>query len=177
MFGLTHLHRRGAARDSATQDRASPATFFRLSAALFAVTALLWVGSGQAATSIGSMGSMDPVSTEADDSQLIKTTAADAFRLLTQASFGPTLRDLNRVQAMGIPAYLENQFAQPVSGYPDSQYTYLSTRLSADCNNKDPSGNAYPASAPQAICYRDNLTPAGVQRQFFTNAMTQPDQL
>ena len=174
MFGLIRVHRRLAVRDSVKQDRGWLAARFVLSTTLFGVTALLWVGSAQPATL---MGSMELVLAEADDSQIIKATPAGAFRFLTQASFGPTVRDLNRVQTMGIPAYLENQFAQPVSGYPDLQYTYLSTRLSADCNNKDPSGNAYPASAPQAICYRDNLTPAGVQRQFFTNAMTQPDQL
>jgi uncharacterized protein (DUF1800 family) len=111
--------------------------------------------------------------------QLAAAEAAslDAFRFLTQASFGPIGSELDRVQTLGIPAYLEDQFNQPQSGYPDSQYTYLSLKTSADCNNKDPSGVAYPASAPQAICYRDNLTPARVQRQFFTNAMTQPDQL
>jgi uncharacterized protein (DUF1800 family) len=107
----------------------------------------------------------------------VAASGLDAFRFLTQASFGPTAGELDRVQALGIAAYLEDQFSQPQSGYPDSQYTYLSLKTSADCNNKDPSGVAYPASAPQAICYRDNLTPARVQRQFFTNAMTQPDQL
>jgi uncharacterized protein (DUF1800 family) len=107
----------------------------------------------------------------------LNATAGDAFRFLTQASFGPSAGDLSRVQSLGIPGYLEDQLTQPSSGYPDSQYTYLCLRTSADCNNKDPTGKAYPASAPQAICYRDNLTPARVQRQFFTNAMTQPDQL
>ena len=106
----------------------------------------------------------------------LDATAGDAFRFLTQASFGPSAGDLARVQSLGIRGYLEDQLTQPSSGYPDSQYTYLSLRTSADCNNKDPSGKAYPASAPQAICYRDNLTPARVQRQLFF-AMTQPDQL
>jgi uncharacterized protein (DUF1800 family) len=103
--------------------------------------------------------------------------SADAFRFLTQASFGPTQAELARVQSLGVAAYLEDQFTKPSSGYPDSQYTYLSLKTSASCNNKDPSGNAYPPSAPQAICYRDNLTPTAVQRQFFTNAVSQPDQL
>ena len=106
-----------------------------------------------------------------------KAVTTDAFRFLTQASFGPTAAELARVQAMGIPAYLEDQFAQPESGYPDSQYTYLSLKTTVDCNNRDPAGNTYPATAPQAICYRDNLTPTGLQRQFFTNAVTMPDQL
>ena len=103
--------------------------------------------------------------------------STDGFRFLTQASFGPTASELSRVQTLGVAAYLEDQFAQPQSGYPDAQYSYLSLRVSVDCNNKDPNGVAYPASAPQAICYRDNLTPARVQRQFFTNAASQPDQL
>ena len=76
---------------------------------------------------------------------------SDAFRFLTQASFGPTAGELDRVQTLGIPAYLEDQFNQPQSGYPDAQYTYLSLKTSADCNNKDPSGANYPASAPQAV--------------------------
>lgn len=106
-----------------------------------------------------------------------KAQGTDAFRFLTQASFGPTSAEVARVQAQGIAAYLEDQFGQPQSGYPDSQYTYLSVKTSVDCNNRDPNGMAYPASAPQAICYRDNLTPTRVQRQFFTNAASQPDQL
>jgi uncharacterized protein (DUF1800 family) len=105
------------------------------------------------------------------------TTTGDAFRLLSQASFGATSGELARAQSLGAAAYIDDQFSQPISGYPDARYTYLSLRTSADCNNRDPSGVAYPASAPQAICYRDNLTPAAVQRQFFTNAVGGSDQL
>ena len=102
---------------------------------------------------------------------------AEAFRFLAQSSFGPTPSEVAAVRARGIAAYLEDQFTQPLSFYPDAQYTYFGLRATPDCNNKDPAGNNYPASAPQAICYRDNLTPARVQRQFFSNAVTQPDQL
>jgi uncharacterized protein (DUF1800 family) len=122
-----------------------------------------------------------PASTQAANdahaSVVAKAVTTDGFRFLTQASFGPTTAELARVQAMGIPAYLEDQFNQAPSAYPDAQYTYLSLKTTVDCNSRDPSGNTYPASAPQAICYRDNLTPTAVQRQLFTNAMTQPDQL
>jgi len=123
------------------------------------------------------VGFLGGIPASSGEQQLALPSGPDAFRFLTQASFGPTAGELDRVQTLGIPAYLEDQFTQPQSGYPDSQYTYLSLKTSADCNNKDPSGVTYPASAPQAICYRDNLTPTRVQRQFFTNAMTQPDQL
>ena len=38
-------------------------------------------------------------------------------------------------------------------------------------------GKGYAADSPQAICARDHLTLAGIQRDFFTNAITAPDQL
>jgi uncharacterized protein (DUF1800 family) len=53
-----------------------------------------------------------------------ETTEADAARLLEQATWGPTTFGLAapetaRVRAMGLRAYLEEQFNAPVSGYPD----------------------------------------------------------
>ena len=102
---------------------------------------------------------------------------AEAFRFLAQATFGATPTDLAAVQSAGIAAYLEEQFTKPLSFYPNAQYTYYGLRPTPDCNNRDPEGNNYPASAPQAICYRDNLTPAKVQWQFFSNAVREPDQL
>src|SRR5947209_8553491 len=139
----------------------------RRSASLAALFAATWAAVALSVTAA------EPVV----ETRAAQVSTPDAFRFLTQASFGPNATELGRVQALGIPAYLEDQFTQPASAYPDAQYTYLSLKTSVDCNNRDPNGNAYPASAPQAICYRDNLTPARVQRQFFTNALTQPDQL
>jgi hypothetical protein len=42
----------------------------------------------------------------------------DAFRLLDQATFGPTPQDVARAMQMGAAAWIEDQFAQPISGYP-----------------------------------------------------------
>ncbi|MEJ7668804.1 MAG: DUF1800 family protein [Casimicrobiaceae bacterium] len=124
----------------------------------------------------GARATSSPVSVVATGGT-VTPNIAEAFRFLAQSSFGPTPTAVAAVQARGVAAYLEDQFTQPMSFYPDAQYTYFGLRATPDCNNKDPQGNNYPASAPQAICYRDNLTPARVQRQFFSNAVTQPDQL
>ncbi len=102
----------------------------------------------------------------------------DAWRLLTQATFGPTAAELARVASLGGPSkWIDDQFNQPVSAYPDSRYNRLQTRSSYDCASSDPAGNGYAASSPQAKCVRDHLTLTMVQRDFFTNAVNKPDQL
>ena len=42
-----------------------------------------------------------------------------AARLLDQATFGPTLNDIQHVQTVGLQAYLNEQFATPVTLEPD----------------------------------------------------------
>jgi hypothetical protein len=64
----------------------------------------------------------------------IAVPSSDGFRFLRQASFGPTPATLSRVKAIGVPAYLEEQFALPASGYPDSRYNYLSLDETAGCS-------------------------------------------
>jgi len=44
------------------------------------------------------------------------TTRADAYRLLTQATFGPTEAEIQRVMAMGPAAWIDAQVAVPVQG-------------------------------------------------------------
>src|SRR5438067_543230 len=110
-----------------------------------------YIGSGAVASFIVSLFFCIGLASEAAWSAALgnveakAATAADGFRFLTQASFGPTAAELARIQTMGVEAYLEDQFTAPASGYPDSQYTYLSLKVSDSCNNKDPLGNAYPA--------------------------------
>jgi uncharacterized protein (DUF1800 family) len=50
-----------------------------------------------------------------------QTTAA--FRLLRQATFGPRPGDVDRVKLIGHGAFLDEQFAAPVSQYPDVLFT------------------------------------------------------
>jgi uncharacterized protein (DUF1800 family) len=87
------------------------------------------------------------------------------------ASFFPTQSELTRVSAVGVRAYLEEQFAQATSGYPDADFDYLSLDESPACSfGASRSSAAY-------ICARDQLTLFKFRNTFFTNAMAKPDQL
>ena len=95
----------------------------------------------------------------------------DAWRLLNQATFGATEAEVARVQTMAIAAWIDDQFTQPVSGYPDSKYSHIQLTQTPDCTTTAPDGTTYPANSPQAICVRDHLTLAMLQRDFFINAV------
>src|SRR2546426_894580 len=90
----------------------------------------------------------------------------DGLRFLEQATWGPTDSDLAHLRSIGIQAYLNEQFnTAPL--FSDVQSDYPSTPL-------------YPINQPSpcdANCVRDNYTLYPLQKQFFTNALTQPDQL
>ena len=98
-------------------------------------------------------------------------TDADTVRFLEQASWGPTPAEVARVKAMGFNAWLNEQFAAPVqnpakgSDYPDLVFP-----------NDDPNVQC-PSPGSGAECGRDFFTMYPVQRTFFTNALTAPDQL
>src|SRR5439155_20300551 len=102
---------------------------------------------------------------------------ADAWRLLDQATFGASQGEAARVPSLGIAGWIDDQFAQPVSGYPDSKYNKIQLTRTPDCTTTAPDGTTYPASSAEAICVRDHLTLAMLQRDFFTNAVNAPDQL
>ena len=104
-------------------------------------------------------------------------TSGDIWRFLNQATFGATVSEAARVKTMGLSSWIADQFAQPISGYPDTKYNRLQLAQTVDCGQKDANGANYTASSPQFICYRDNLTPTGMARDFFTNAVYAPDQL
>ena len=97
---------------------------------------------------------------------------ADIIRFLEQASWGPKAdrSDFNRVRQIGIPAYISEQFNTPVtnsakgSNYPDLTFP------PDDPNVGCPSGSA-------ATCIRDNYSIYPVQKTFFTNSLSGPDQL
>ena len=102
---------------------------------------------------------------------------ADVWRLLQQATFGPTYAEAQRVQSLGVSGWIDDQFTKPVSGYPDTKYNRIQLKTTPDCTTNDPNGVAYPADHPYAICVRDHLSLAMVQRDFFINAVYAPDQL
>jgi uncharacterized protein (DUF1800 family) len=100
----------------------------------------------------------------------VTLSANDAQRLLEQATFGPTPSEVTRVAALGFDAYIAQQEATPATGYVG--FTYVPHTAPASCKN-DPTA---PTSAA-SICARDNYSLYQVQRQFFENALTAPDQL
>jgi uncharacterized protein (DUF1800 family) len=102
---------------------------------------------------------------------------ADVWRLLQQATFGPTYTEAQRVQSMGVSAWIDDQFNQPMSGYPDTKYNRIQLRQTPDCATNGPGNVPYPADHPYATCVRDHLSLAMLQRDFFMNAVYAPDQL
>ena len=95
---------------------------------------------------------------------------ADGVRFLEQATWGPTDSDLAHLRSVGMQPYLNEQFSTPPA-FPSVGSNYPATPL-------------YPQSYPgaptppcDAVCNRDNYTLYPLQKQFMTNALTQPDQL
>ena len=89
-----------------------------------------------------------------------KVSSKDAARFLQQASFGPTSQSIARVKQIGIERYLREQFAAPISDYPELEF--------------------WPANRPDTCtgtCARDNFTYYQLQKHFFTNALYGQDQL
>ena len=78
--------------------------------------------------------------------------------------------DVASVQSTGIDAYISAQLALPATQY--SGYSYTPHTAPADCKND---GSNPPDAA--SLCARDQYSPFQVQRDFFTHALNNPDQL
>ncbi len=78
-------------------------------------------------------------------------TVATAARLLDQATFGPTLNDIQHVQTVGIKGYLAEQFKIPTTKLPDI------------------------ATPPPTVCV--NTTIPCEQSEWWQTVLTGPDQL
>ncbi len=125
---------------------------------------------------IGAVATPAPVTPPPADLALVldphtgPSSDADTVRFLEQASWGPTMAEVNRVKAMGFRAYLDEQFSLPPlnvakgSNFPD--LTFPPDDTSTGC----PSG-----SPPE--CARDNYTMYPLQKTFYTNALYGQDQL
>jgi uncharacterized protein (DUF1800 family) len=85
---------------------------------------------------------------------------ADTVRFLEQSTFGPNQALIAHVQAIGLSAFLDEQFALPATSYPS--LALQPTTVPTTCTG---------------TCVRDNYTMYPVQVTFFTNALTAPDQL
>ena len=97
-----------------------------------------------------------------------EASAADATRLLEQATWGPTSSEVTRVQQIGLRAFVDEQFAAAVlnpakgSDFPD--LPFVLDDQSQQCGT-------------DANCLRDGYSIYPVQKQFFTNTLTRPAQL
>jgi hypothetical protein len=107
----------------------------------------------------------------------------DLKRFLEQASWGQRGddADFNHLRAIGIPAYISEQFNTPPL-FNDSS-TDPKFALSSDYPMQASYPQFYPASPPAPVCdssttcFRDNYTLYPLQKQFMFNALTQSDQL
>ena len=107
----------------------------------------------------------------------VATTDPDIWRLLNQATFGASQPEAANVKSLGIAGWVDAQLAKPASGYPASRYNRIQLVETDDCTTRDPLGNNYPSNSPQAMCVRDHLSLAMMQRDLFTNATYGADQL
>jgi uncharacterized protein (DUF1800 family) len=96
-------------------------------------------------------------------------SSADTVRLLEQATFGPTQAEVARVQSMGFRAFLNEQFAAPVSSYPTLPLQPLDDNVGCPDVPQQPS--------VRIVCLRDNYSMVPLQRRFFINSLYGPDQL
>jgi uncharacterized protein (DUF1800 family) len=103
------------------------------------------------------------------------TTSVDAFRLLQQASFGPTENSIKEVSTKGVRAWLSEQMSMPASQF--------SGRDRDQIHKWSPTyGYDYCRSLPANTAERDScsdryLSPSPVRRDFFKNASRGSDQL
>ena len=84
----------------------------------------------------------------------------DSVRLLDQTTFGPTPALVSHINDIGTGAFLNEQFAAPLRGYPVLP----------------PMPSTRPESCTGA-CQRENYTMYLLQKHFFENALTGSDQL
>ncbi len=97
-------------------------------------------------------------------------TIADTSRFLDQATLGVTASDVGLVQIIGFQTYLSQQLAAAPSQY--SGFSYTPHTAPATCQY-------HPATPTDAssLCSRDQYSLFQVQRQFFTHALSDADQL
>ena len=106
----------------------------------------------------------------------------DLKRFLEQSSWGQRGddADFNHLRAIGIPAYINEQFntaPQFVDSSTDPKFA-----LSSDYPFSTPYPQFYPGAPAtpcdsSTTCFRDNYTLYPLQKQFMLSALTQPDQL
>jgi uncharacterized protein (DUF1800 family) len=103
-----------------------------------------------------------------------EASAADVTRLLEQATWGPSTAEIERVRAIGIRNFLNEQFNAPVAN-PAKGSNYPDLAFPLDDANQECPGSL--SSFDRAICFRDKYEMYQIHRTFFTNALYGQDQL
>ncbi len=101
---------------------------------------------------------------------------ADAVRFLEQATWGPTTAEIAHVKAVGFKAYLNEQFAAPVTN-PAKNSNYPDLPFPAEDGTACPSSSPGDPNYNQTVCNRDNFSVYPLQRNYYSNALYGPDQL
>lgn len=117
--------------------------------------------------------------------QAVTSLHNDVIRFLEQATFGPSARDIAHLeQDLGgdYGAWINEQFAMPISNYPDvcCDGSRTSCNQIIACGPEDfyALPQAAPADCPNnSPCRRDNYSMWRLQQIFYRNALTAPDQL
>jgi hypothetical protein len=86
--------------------------------------------------------------------------AADEARFLEQATWGPTPTDISHLHAIGMVAWLDEQFQTPPTSYPSLPIEPIN--VPPDCST---------------LCQRDKYTLYPLKLRFFTNALYGSGQL
>ena len=95
---------------------------------------------------------------------------ADAIRLLEQATWGPNETLIAHVKSIGVERFVDEQLAAPQTKY--TAFDPWPANRPATCVDD----RTLPVT-PTSYCARDNYTLFQLQREFFKNAVTAPDQL
>jgi uncharacterized protein (DUF1800 family) len=98
------------------------------------------------------------------------TLDADAYRLLKQATFGPSEAVLAEVKQLGISGWVEAQLAMPVISRMPALVFYPTTAPTT-CTSDGVANSA------ATLCARDNYSHFQLQLKFTQNALNNADQL
>jgi uncharacterized protein (DUF1800 family) len=140
-----------------------------VSCALFILAAC---GGGGASGGVAATTSVSspPVTAAPPSPATAAVDPADAARFLDQATFGVTASDVAHVQGVGFDAYINEQLADAPTQY--TGYSYTPHTAPASCV-----GDGSNPPDASALCARNEYSPFQVQRDFFTHALYNPDQL
>jgi uncharacterized protein (DUF1800 family) len=150
-----------------------------------------WIGSGQpsaasdTATAEGGTVSTSPtavltqVATNSAASvfsaKSAPTSENDAFRLLQQATFGPTEESIREVQLKGIRTWIKDQMALPVSAFSARDRDGISKWDAVF--GFDFCGSLADTNPLKIVCGDQYVSASPVRRDFFKQATTGADQL